>query len=103
MRKLEALFIAEAKAGLAGQPSSMRMLPTYVTKRVTGEEKGDFYALDLGGTNFRVLKLTLEGGGKVGPVTQAKFKIADEVKKGTGKGLFGFLADSVAVFLATGE
>ena len=38
------------------------MLPTFVNKRVTGEERGDFYALDLGGTNFRVLRLTLEGG-----------------------------------------
>ena len=38
------------------------MLPTFVNKRVTGAERGDFYALDLGGTNFRVLRLTLEGG-----------------------------------------
>ena len=37
------------------------MLPTFVNKRVTGAERGDFYALDLGGTNFRVLRLTLEG------------------------------------------
>jgi len=77
------------------------MLPTYVTSRVTGSESGDFYALDLGGTNFRVLKLTLEGGGKVGPVTQGKFKVPNEIKQGTGEGLFGFLADSIASFLAT--
>mgnify|MGYP003684826785 CR=1 FL=1 len=102
IRGLQDLFIAEAKAGLAGQASSMRMLPTFVNKRVTGQEKGDFYALDLGGTNFRVLKLTLEGDGKVGPVMQAKFKIPDNIKKGTGKELFGFLADSVATFLAKG-
>ena len=51
------------------------MLPTFVNKRVTGAERGDFYALDLGGTNFRVLRLRLEGGGKVGPVTQGKFKV----------------------------
>jgi len=100
MRGMQAHFLAEAKLGLAGEPSSMRMLPTYVNKRVTGAEKGDFYALDLGGTNFRVLKLTLEGGGKVGPVTQAKFKIPDAIKKGSGDALFGFLADSVATFLA---
>lgn len=49
-----------------------------------------------------MLKLTLLGGGLVGPVTQAKFKIPDEMKKGTGSALFGFLADSVATFLATG-
>ena len=59
-------FRREAIKGLEGAPSSMQMIPTFVTKRVTGDEKGDFYALDLGGTNFRVLRLSLEGGGKVG-------------------------------------
>jgi hexokinase len=101
MRSLQSYFLTEAKLGLAGLPSSMRMLPTYVTKRVTGAEKGDFFALDLGGTNFRVLKLTLEGGGVVGPVEALKFKIPAAIKQGSGDELFGFLADSVATFIAT--
>jgi len=101
MRSLQSYFLAEAKKGLAGAPSSMRMLPTYVTQRVTGAETGDYFALDLGGTNFRVLKLTLEGGGAVGPVETLKFKIPDSIKKGSSGALFGFLADSVATFLAT--
>ena len=37
------------------------MLPTFVNKRVTGAERGDFYALDLGGTNFRVLRVEFAG------------------------------------------
>ena len=73
------------------------MLPTFVNKRVTGAERGDFYALDLGGTNFRVLRLTLEGDGKVGPVKSMKFSIPDAAKTGTGAELFGFIADSVAL------
>jgi hypothetical protein len=101
MDSLKSHLVSEASLALAGAPSSMRMLPTYVNSRVTGAEKGDFYALDLGGTNFRVLRLTLEGDGQVGPVKQAKFHVPDEIKKGTGKELFGFLADSVATFLAT--
>ena len=76
------------------------MLPTFVNKRVTGAERGDYYALDLGGTNFRVLRLTLEGGGVVGPVKSMKFAIPDAAKTGTGAELFGFLADSVARFIA---
>ena len=76
------------------------MLPTFVNKRVTGAERGDFYALDLGGTNFRVLRLTLEGDGKVGPVKSMKFSIPDAAKTGTGAELFGFIADSVARFIA---
>ena len=101
MRDLYAFFMSEAKAGLAGEPSSLRMLPTFVDRRVTGAERGDFYALDLGGTNFRVLRVPLLGNGKVGKVTQAKFTIPREIKQGSSEGLFGFLADSVATFLAT--
>ena len=35
------------------------MLPTFVNKRVTGAERGDFYALDLGGWLTLTLTLTL--------------------------------------------
>lgn len=100
MRSLATHFKSEAVAGLAGQPSSVRMLPTFVNKRVTGAETGDFYALDLGGTNFRVLRLTLEGGGVVGPVKSMKFAIPDTAKTGTGADLFGFIADGVSRFIA---
>ena len=102
LETMKAYFLSEARAGLAGTPgASLRMLPTYVTNRVTGNETGNFYALDLGGTNFRVLKLSLLGGGKVGPVTQGKYKVPDSAKQGSADELFGFLADSVAHFLAT--
>lgn len=101
MAELHALFLSEARKGLAGDASSLRMLPTFVDKRVSGAERGDFYALDLGGTNFRVLRLTLLGNGKVGPVTAQKFEVPTTIKQGSGEALFGFLADSVATFLAT--
>jgi hexokinase len=101
MGALRTHLLAEARRGLDGAPSSMRMLPAFVTTRVTGEETGEFYALDLGGTNFRVLKLTLLGGGAVGPVVQGKYKLSEATKTGTAEDLFGFLADSVARFVAT--
>ena len=100
LSRLSMHFRREAIKGLEGAPSSMQMIPTFVTKRVTGDEKGDFYALDLGGTNFRVLRLSLEGGGKVGAVKQAKFTISEATKTSDAAGLFGFLADSIATFLA---
>ena len=43
MRTLCEHFVAEGKAGLSGAESSMRMLPTFVTKRVTGNETGDYF------------------------------------------------------------
>ena len=82
MLMAKAHFLSEAEAGLAGFPSSMRMLPTYVTSRVTGQERGEYYALDLGGTNFRVLSLSLGGNGQVGPVKQEKYKIPTSIKQG---------------------
>lgn len=42
--------------------SSMRMLKSYVGLP-TGNEKGEFLALDFGGTNVRVLRYRLEGKG----------------------------------------
>ncbi len=35
--------------------ADIKMFPTYVRSIPDGSEKGDFLALDLGGTNFRVL------------------------------------------------
>lgn len=80
--------------------SSLAMIPTFVSSRVTGKERGDFFALDLGGTNFRVLRLSLDGNQKVGDVKQSKFTISEALKRGTGEELFGFVADCVARFLA---
>ena len=47
-----------------------------------------------------MLRLTLEGDGVVGPVKSMKFAIPDGAKTGSGAELFGFLADSVARFIA---
>lgn len=40
-------------------------------------------ALDLGGTNFRVLKVTLEPGNKFNMVKE-KYEFPEEMKVGTG-------------------
>lgn len=44
--------------------AAVKMLPSYVRAVPNGTERGDFLALDLGGTNFRVLLIRLEGGKK---------------------------------------
>ena len=35
---------------------------TFIPELLDGSESGQFLALDLGGTNFRVILLSLEGG-----------------------------------------
>ena len=65
MQKIIEAFGRDMVKGLAGDESSLKMIPTYAGMP-TGKEKGRFIALDLGGTNFRVLELTLKGDGTIG-------------------------------------
>lgn len=52
----------------------------------TGEEKGEYLALDLGGTNLRVCLVTLLGEGKF-EVTQTKYRLTEEQKQDDGQAL----------------
>ena len=59
-----ASFRFDIEQGLKNKDvSSLRMLPSY-TALPDGGEKGDFLALDFGGTNVRVQRIRLLGGGK---------------------------------------
>ena len=37
------------------------MIPAFVENLPTGKERGDYFALDLGGTNFRVRHVSIDG------------------------------------------
>lgn len=78
-------FHAEMELGLevphANQRnSSMKMLVSFVGK-ASGTEKGTYFALDLGGTNFRVIKLDLKGNGLIGENIKQQFTIPKEVNE----------------------
>eukprot|EP00898_Chlorokybus_atmophyticus_P006081 jgi/Chlat1/6474/Chrsp45S05963 len=91
-------FVTEMNAGLSSEGGSrIKMLPTYVDKLPTGQEQGTFYALDLGGSNFRVVKLTI-GRGPIVHETST-MKIPHDVMTGTAEGLFDFIAQSLADFI----
>jgi len=91
-------FQSDMKAGLSGNKSSLKMIPTYV-EMPTGCERGRFIALDLGGTNFRVLELTLEGSHKVSAPRIMKFALEKKHINGTAEVFFDFIADSVKTFI----
>uniref|UniRef100_A0A804NE56 Phosphotransferase n=1 Tax=Zea mays TaxID=4577 RepID=A0A804NE56_MAIZE len=69
LRQVADAMVAEMRAGLASNDSEgdsgssvlLKMLVTYVDSLPSGDEKGLFYALDLGGTNFRVLRIQFGG------------------------------------------
>lgn len=98
LKKITSNFHDEMKRGLSGQESSLKMLPAFVN-RATGLEKGHYLALDLGGTNFRVLMVELDGKGNVEVKHVGKFVIPNAVMRGTGTQLFNFIAQSIQKFL----
>ncbi|CAG9109481.1 unnamed protein product [Plutella xylostella] len=100
LRKTAAVFAAELEAGLQERPSSLQMENTYVPELPDGTEQGVFLALDLGGTNFRVLLLELEAGRLVREDVK-QYHISDELRLGPGVDLFNFLADCVQDFVIT--
>lgn len=92
----------EMHAGLASDGGSkLKMLISYVDNLPTGYEKGLFYALDLGGTNFRVLRVQL--GGKEAEIKQQSMEVTipPHLMTGGSNDLFDFIASKLAVFVST--
>ncbi|NXD30637.1 HXK2 protein, partial [Spelaeornis formosus] len=97
--KVQALMREEMERGLCKETNanaSVRMLPTYVSNTPDGTERGDFLALDLGGTNFRVLvvHVTEEGISMASEI----YVIPAAVMQGTGEGLFDHIIDCIIHF-----
>ncbi|MCK9195743.1 MAG: hypothetical protein M0P16_02045 [Syntrophales bacterium] len=90
-------FHQEMRYGLAGGKSSLKMIPSFVG-RPKGAEKGKFLALDLGGTNIRVLAVELDGNGNAALAAVSKFAIPQDVMSGTDGKLFDFIADCIKLF-----
>jgi hexokinase len=97
LQKIVLHMVSEFKKGLASDNEIFKMIPSYVVSRPTGNEKGTFLALDLGGTNFRVCRVNLEGHGNM-RMSHAKYTVSDELKQGSGEKLFDFFAECVANF-----
>ncbi|NXF11720.1 HXK2 protein, partial [Smithornis capensis] len=80
--------------------ATVKMLPTYVCSTPDGTEKGDFLALDLGGTNFRVLLVRVRNGMRRGVEMHNKiYSIPVEIMQGTGEELFDHIVHCIADFL----
>ncbi|KAM7539863.1 hypothetical protein Aperf_G00000042332 [Anoplocephala perfoliata] len=79
--------------------SSIKMYPSFVTRLPTGKEKGQFLALDLGGTNYRVILVTLSGEGERPKIDERTYAIPVEKMHGTSKDLFGYIASTLQHFL----
>lgn len=102
LRQATAKFIKCMDEGLAAKKPSrehLPMIPTFVTDIPTGKEKGLFLAGDLGGTNFRVCSIELNGDHTF-ELKQSKFKIPLELMSGSSADeLFSYLAGKIYSFL----
>ncbi|CAG9855672.1 unnamed protein product [Phyllotreta striolata] len=111
-------FLDAVRTGLKKanhQNAIVKCFPTYVQNLPTGQEEGKYLALDLGGTNFRVLMITLDPnaeepepdpdaeeeaepeGGKLQVVSET-YEIPEELMTGPGEDLFDFFAEKLSEF-----
>uniref|UniRef100_A0A7N6BQI6 Hexokinase-2 n=1 Tax=Anabas testudineus TaxID=64144 RepID=A0A7N6BQI6_ANATE len=80
--------------------ATVKMLPTFVRSTPDGSENGDFLALDLGGTNFRVLLVKIRSGKRRSVEMHNKiYAIPLEVMQGTGEELFDHIVHCISDFL----
>lgn len=97
LQRLIADFVHEMHRGLRGEPgASIKMIPSFVTALPTGAEAGSFWAIDMGGSNLRVMETLLRGEGAMSVGREHKVVIPQAVMTGSAAGLFDFVADAIA-------
>ncbi|KAK1416868.1 hypothetical protein QVD17_25985 [Tagetes erecta] len=90
----------EMHAGLACEDGSkLKMLNTHLNNLPTSDEEGVYYALDLGGTNFRVLRVQLAGKSGIKSQEFVEASIPPHLMVGTSQALFDYIAAELAKFV----
>ncbi|XP_076924442.1 hexokinase-1-like [Bidens hawaiensis] len=95
-------MMVEMRAGLACEGGSklLKMLVSHVDNLPTRDEEGVYYALDLGGTNFRVLRVQLAGKSGIKSQEFVEAAIPPHLMVGTSQALFDYIATELAKFVA---
>lgn len=99
LRRLIDDFIDQMNVGLSSEGQMLKMLPSFVEKMPNGDESGEFLAIDLGGTNLRVVKVVLQDH-RVKEVIAHEDAIPPELMRGTTKQLFDFIATQIKSFIS---
>lgn len=98
LKKITAHFITELDKGLSVEGGNIPMIPGWVLDFPTGKETGDYLAIDLGGTNLRVVLVKL-GGNRDFDTTQSKFALPSTMRTATSDELFDFIAKCLKSFV----
>lgn len=100
--KLKAItkhFVSELEKGLSVKGGNIPMIPTWVMDYPDGSETGEFIAIDLGGTNLRIVAVSLLGGGKF-ETKQDKYALPDGLRTTQHRDeLFNFITVSLEKFI----
>uniref|UniRef100_A0A1A9V365 Phosphotransferase n=1 Tax=Glossina austeni TaxID=7395 RepID=A0A1A9V365_GLOAU len=100
-RQIRDVFLNEIKKGLCkytNESASVKCYLTFVEKLPNGCERGKFLALDIGGTNFRILLINIDGGRDL-KIEVANYELPESVMTGPGRDLFDFLAECLSAFI----
>ncbi|KAK6205030.1 hexokinase-domain-containing protein [Scheffersomyces amazonensis] len=98
LKKITDHFITELEKGLTKQGGNIPMIPTWVLDFPTGKEKGDYLAIDLGGTNLRVVLVKL-GGNHDFDTTQSKYALPEGMRTAKKEVLWDFIAECLKKFV----
>ena len=93
-------FQKEIRRGLSGNPRTIAMHPSFVG-RPSGNERGRFLALDIGGTNIRATLVELGGKRSIRVLDHQSFRLSSS--SGASDDLFGPVADFVIDALSAEE
>ncbi|CAG2176522.1 unnamed protein product, partial [Oppiella nova] len=97
LKKIMNLLEIEFQRGLKDEESAaIKMFITYVRNLPNNDEKGRYLALDLGGTNFRVILIDFNTNET--KMENEIFKIPEELMVSEGELLFDFIADCIIQF-----
>lgn len=103
LRQIVQRFREELDEGLAMHHQNIAMHQSWVHRLPSGNERGTFLTLDLGGTNLRVCEITLHGHEKQGKeetqLDQKQYKLSEELKKGDADALWDFIAEELEDFV----
>jgi hexokinase len=101
LRRVMANLNTEMTNGLKSnenQNNDLAMFPTYVHHGPSGKETGEYLVVDLGGSNFRVSHVMIEGRNRM-RLNNKIFLIPHSLLLGEGEKFFDYIAECLQKFI----
>lgn len=98
LKEITEHFVTELDKGLSKAGGNIPMIPGWVLDFPTGKETGDYLAIDLGGTNLRVVLVKLLGNSKF-DTTQSKYALPKHMREASADDLWNFIAECLQKFV----